>query len=196
MHHAPAHPGHATAGGFSTTGLLSALLITAIVFAAGAPNLGYSLARMRANTTIQEWLHTLQMARDLAIEHKSGVITLCGSTDGQRCSSDWSGNWLLFADRNNNRRHDGDEVLYQQGNRPAKGRLDWKASGGRPYVRFTREGYAMEFGTLTYCAPDGDPRLARRITVNLPGRPRLERDRDGDGIVEDADGKALDCTAR
>lgn len=179
--------------GFTLPETLTVLMIASILVAAGAPALTTGLGKARARHTIQAALHTVQHARTLAINHQSGVITLCGSIDGQTCHRDWSHGWLLFADNNDNRRHDSDETLYQQDTRVLHGELFWRGSAGRPYLRFTPLGYAMEFGSLTYCPKDPDPRHARQITINRPGRARLSRDRDGDGIHEDSYNKPLSC---
>ncbi|HEY9036563.1 MAG TPA: GspH/FimT family pseudopilin [Pseudomonadales bacterium] len=186
---------HSPQTGFTLTELLTALMIASILVATGAPALSASRDKARANHTTQNALHAIQHARTLAIHHQSGVITLCGSSDGHACSNDWSQGWILFADDNNNHRWDADEPLHQKDQHSLDGQLRWRGSAGRPYLRFTAVGYAMEFGSLTYCAPDHDPRHARQITINRPGRARLSRDRNGDGIHEDSYDKPLDCAS-
>lgn len=184
---------HSPHTGFTLTELLTVLMITSILIATGAPALSASLDKARANDVTQNALHAIQHARTLAIHHQSGIITLCGSADGRACSNDWSQGWILFADGNNNHRRDTDEQLYQQDDHSPEGQLRWRGSAGRPYLRFTALGYAMEFGSLTYCTPNRDPHYARQITINRPGRARLSRDRDRDGIHEDSYDKPLNC---
>ena len=179
--------------GFTLTELLSMLMIASIILVAGAPALSTGLDKAHAQYAMQSAFHTIQEARTLAINQQNGVITLCGSTDGHTCNKDWSHGWLLFADTNDNRRHDSDETLYRQETHDIEGSMHWSASGGRPYIRFTPLGYSMEFGALTYCPSTPNPHHARQITINRPGRARLSRDRDHDGIHEDTYNKPLNC---
>lgn len=185
--------GRATQAGFTLAESLSVLMITSIVLVAGIPAFQSGIGSMRSRHVIQDAFHTIQHARDLAIQHKSGTITLCGSMDGMHCHAHWGYGWILFADDNDNHRLDADEVLYRRHDKVLAGELVWRGSGGRPYVRFDPAGYAMEFGALTWCPDSGETRHARQVTLNRPGRARLSRDRDHDGIHEDMNMKPLVC---
>lgn len=181
-------------GGFTLNELLTVLVIVTIITTAGLPALSEGISGLRANNAVRDWFQTFQLARNLAVEYQDGTITLCGSPDGQRCSSDWGHGWMLFGDRNGNHRYESGEPLYRRDTQAdTHAHLQWRGSGNRPYLRFTRMGAAEDFGSLTYCANDGRTRHARQIILSMPGRPRIARDSNGDGIVEDSEGKPLHC---
>ena len=73
------------------------------------------------------------------------------------------------------------------------GEIRWRASGGRNYLRYRPDGGVGEYGNFTYCPRDADPRHARQLVLSATGRPRSSVDTNGDGIVEDRDGKPLAC---
>lgn len=180
--------------GYTLWELLITLAIAGILGGLALPSLQEALQRGQTRAVLQDWFHAIQYARTAALSHANQHITLCGSPDGKRCDRDWSQGWILFDDRNRNRQWDADETLHRSNDQPLKRhRLQWAASGNRPYLRFAPDGSAREFGSLTLCPLDGNNRHARIIIINMPGRPRLARDRDGDGIVEDSNGKSVQC---
>ena len=74
---------------------------------------------------------------------------------------------------------------------PAGYRVTWnrRALG----LTFRPDGSITQAGSLFVCAPDGDPRHARRIVINNQGRLYQERDRDGDGDFDGLDRREVDC---
>jgi type IV fimbrial biogenesis protein FimT len=54
---------------------------------------------------------------------------------------------------------------------------------------------AWQNGNFLYCAAGGAATEARMVIVNPQGRLRIARDRNGDGIVEDAAGRPVSCPA-
>lgn len=180
--------------GFSALEGLTILLIVSILIATGIPPLNATLDRSRARSDVATLLASLNLARTHAIA-KSTITTLCASNDGLSCGSDWSAGTLLFRDTNNNRQLDDKDQLIEVGQALEGGaRLSWRASGRRnQYIRFSRHGMAMEFGTFTYCPASRQAQSARMLILNRMGRVRLATDRNGDGLVENHDGATPSC---
>ena len=73
-------------------------------------------------------------------------------------------------------------------------RFYWRSFRNRSYLMIRPSGLTdWQNGNFLYCPESGDPRLARQIVINAQARVRHARDSDGDGIVEDARGRAVVC---
>lgn len=66
------------------------------------------------------------------------------------------------------------------------------ASFGRPYIRFTRSGEALDSGNLEVCSADQSVDYGRQAIVFRSGRIRLSSDSDGDGY-DDVGGTKIAC---
>jgi type IV fimbrial biogenesis protein FimT len=171
--------------GFTLIEMLAVLLIVGVVLGIGVPSMQDLMARTRADSAIFQLQAMLGLARQNAITMNRD-ITVCGTRDGKRCSAEWREQpALLFLDTNANRTLDGAERLILLSEATSRAGIRWRGSGGRPYLRYSAAGGVREFGHFIYCPDDGDLRFARQLVVNATGRPRLARDTDGDGIVDD-----------
>lgn len=179
--------------GFTLTELLIVLAIAVVVLGIGIPGLAAVADRHRAMNAMLELRALLNLARQTAMTRRIEV-TLCGSADDMRCANRWEGiPTLVFADDNTNRQLDAGETLLANSALTRSGRVRWRASGGRDYLRFRPDGSVREIGSFVYCPRDGDARHARALIVSFTGRTRGAEDRDGDGVVEDAVGAAVRC---
>lgn len=179
--------------GFTLIELLIVLAIAVVVLGIGIPGLAAVGDRHRALNAMLELRAVLNLARQTAMTRRIEV-TLCGSTDDMRCANRWTGiPTLVFADDNANRKLDAGEALLARSTLTRSGRIHWRASGGRDYLRFRPDGSVREIGSFVYCSPDGDARHTRALIVSFTGRTRSAVDRDGDGVVEDAGGSAIRC---
>ena len=120
-----------------------------------------------------------------------------GNPSQERCGrrNTWHNGALVFLDRNANGRFDGSDVLLRRIPRLGEGeRFYWRSFRNRSYLMIRPSGLTdWQNGNLLYCPASGDPRFARQIVINAQARVRHARDSDGDGIVEDAQGRAVDC---
>ena len=107
----------------------------------------------------------------------------------------WHNGALVFLDRNANGRFDGSDALLRRMPRLREGdRFYWRSFRNRSYLMIRPSGLTdWQNGNLLYCPESGDPRFARQIVINAQARVRHARDSDGDGIVEDAKGRAVEC---
>jgi type IV fimbrial biogenesis protein FimT len=181
--------------GYTLIEMLATLLILALLLGAAVPGAQDMVARNRANSAMMQLHALLGYARQGAITmHKE--ITLCGTSDGSSCASTWDAQpTLVFIDSNLNRRLDSGERLLLQSELTRAADIRWRASGSRNYLRYQSDGGLGEFGNFLYCPSNHDPHFARQLILSATGRPRHAQDSNGDGIVEDRNGLALDCAS-
>jgi len=177
------------------TSLLEALLvlsITALLVSGIAPALHDLLKHGRADAAQQQLHKAIYRTRSAAIYGKK-IVSFCPFAQGG-CGKNWNRGAMIFTDQNNNGKIDGnDQLLERIDLRSKQFTLSWRASARKSFLRFSPSGMARAFGRFTLCSESGDLRHARTIVVNRQGRLRQYYDRDGDGIVEDLDGRLPEC---
>jgi len=62
---------------------------------------------------------------------------------------------------------------------------------GKPYTVLRPDGQASFTGSMIYCPHNGEAKNVKRVTWNRVGRPYKGIDRNGDGLIEDTNGKPL-----
>ena len=180
--------------GVTLVELLAAMAVIAILFSYALPGLTHLLARNHAAITVNWLLTGIHFARHAAIV-KRVTVTLCPSADGQRCGGEWHEGMIAFTDRNQDAELGSRDRVLQVFRSPANGStIRWRSFRNRQYLQMTKDGLTnYQNGNFVYCSRDRDPRYARQVVINVAGRPRVSRDHDGDGIVEDVRGKQLKC---
>lgn len=128
------------------------------------------------------------LARSEAVKRGTRVI-VCPSLDGTVCTRQTTGTLLVYTDRN----RDGDP---DPGSQPIAREAvaePVSLSYNRPYLAFSPRGHAYGTnGTFSICLPD-DLASGAMLIISNTGRPRTALDYDGDGVVERAPGKPLQC---
>lgn len=149
--------------------------------------------RSAARTTIQMLATTLASARHAALTRHIPV-SLCGSSDGVSCNQQWQDGVLVFLDSTTSGAPaSASDILAFSPSTTRNGRITWRGFGTNR-MGFTARGLtSASNGTFTYCSSGNDPVYARQIILNRGGRARFSKDRDGDGIHEDASGNPLVC---
>lgn len=175
--------------------LLLVLAVLAMLAGLALPGLRQDLRDQVAATTLQELARSMALARSAAVTH-GRMATLCGSSDGNSCGGDWNSGHLVFLDADGNGRRDAaDELLLVRTTLPGHGSLLLRSFPNRQYVQYTAEGFSnRQNGSFTWCPLEQDARAARQLIFSQSGRVRFARDRNGDGVVEGSDGKAVACT--
>jgi type IV fimbrial biogenesis protein FimT len=170
--------------GFTLVEMLAVVLISGILLSIGLPAMQELSARTHADSTVFGLRAMLGLARQSAITLNHD-ITVCGTSDGKRCSAEWREQpALLFADTNANRELDPEDRLILQSDATRRAGVRWRGSGGRAYLRYRPDGGVREYGHFMYCPDGGDLRFGRQLVVSATGRPRLAQDTNGDGIVD------------
>lgn len=170
--------------GFSISEALAVTAIVAILAGFSLPGLGNMLERSRAAHQMMELNGLLQLARHHALNNHVEV-TLCGVDALGRCAAIWAGHpTRAFIDTDGDRNPGLGEALIVESQITSGGRIRWRASAGRTYLRIRADGSVKEFGSFTFCPPSGNPKNARQLYLAATGRPRPATDQDGDGIVD------------
>lgn len=179
------------AKGFTLLELMASLSLVILLMGFGIPGLSNLLEDTRAKSAMQSAMRTFNLARSTAVERQQ-IITLCGSNDGETCSRQWGKYLLVFRDEDDSRTAETEELIVRQelgfADSPFLTRLGW----GRSFTQIQRDGSVNLQGSIVYCRSES-PYAARRITWNMVGRPYMARDRDGDGLVDDTNGRAINC---
>lgn len=184
-----------TATGLSLIELLIVLgLIAFFTVKAATPGFANWRERRTADALMQELIGAIDMARAFAIA-ENVMVTFCRSNDGVHCQGGWADGSIIFTDFNADREINGaDRLVFRLEPMQLAGTLKFNSFQNRQYLQMTSRGFTnYQNGNFTFCPASKDPRLARQIIVSMTGRTRFARDRDGDGVVEDSQGKALVC---
>jgi len=179
--------------GFTLIEMLSVLVIAVTLIAVAVPSFSDTVNRQKANGEASDIISLLAVARSETIK-RSKFVTLCSSIDSAECGGDWQDGWILFVDEDSNGVRGDDELILRGGQTGQKFILTYRAFGSSSYLRFAPFGLMLaNNGTFKLCPEDGDARFARAVIISKLARTRLGRDRDGDGIAEDASGNPLGC---
>jgi type IV fimbrial biogenesis protein FimT len=182
------------ARGLTLVELMIAISILALLLAVAAPDMRSLVDRQRGESALSALAVAVQGARTSAI--RTGLtVTVCRSMDGLRCGGSWSQGYIVFSDRNRDRRLNQDDALLRTGRfLELGGTLAWRAFGNRQYLQIDSRGHILhQNGNFTFCPGSGQLAQARQLVISQTGRIRLAIDADGDGMVEDSSGKPLRC---
>lgn len=181
--------------GFTLIELLAALAVAALLLAFAVPSFRNLVARERGAAAMNQMLGAVAAARAEAITARR-VVTLCPGRSG-RClgRNQWHAGALIFHDADADGRIDAADRVTRALPALAEGdRVYWRSFRNRSYLQFHPRGFTRwQNGNFLYCPADADPARARMAIINAQGRIRRARDSDGDGVVEDASGRAVSC---
>lgn len=180
--------------GFSLLELLLTISIATILITVGLPSFSHLLKRHQSTLTANQLLGVLIYARQSAVD--TGItITVCPSADHTSCGSDWSKGLLVFRDDNRDGERNDDERLLRSFYPPdEEGTLRWSSFGSNRYLRFTPEGFTdNQNGSFIYCPKDKNNQYGRVIVVSRSGRARSAKDSNGNGVVENSQGRDMTC---
>ncbi len=178
--------------------LLAALAVAGVLLAWGGFEAARFVAGFRADAAVAQMQGAVRFARHAAVAHRS-TVTLCpgaGDTCGRR--NHWHLGALVFVDADGDGRRGAGETLLRRLPRLREGeRFYWRSFRNRSSLSMLSSGLTdWQNGNFLYCPSNGDARLARQLILNAQGRMRHARDGDGDGVREDASGRALACRRR
>ena len=177
---------------FSLLEFIIVLSVVGIVAGFAAPSFNKIIATSQVNALQAKLQSAIYLARSAAVSQKETIAFCPYAKSG--CSKNWSNGAMIFTDKNNNQLIDNDDILLETITLYSKNfNVDWRASAGRKFLRFSPSGMAKEFGRFTLCYKNNDLSLARSLVINRQGRLRAYRDRNHDGIVEDVNGRQADC---
>lgn len=177
--------------GFTLFELMIAIAIIGILLGFGVPGTSHIFAKSSADANAHTVWRTLAKTREVAVIGGKRA-TFCGMDSTGNCVRDQIKTLTIFIDQNRNRKLDNSETLVHTADLKFNGRIKLRASNQR-FIVYNPTGYVRQPGSIMLCHNSRDPTYTRRVGVNRGGRPYLARDRNGDGIIEAADGSPIDC---
>ncbi|MGB0514294.1 MAG: GspH/FimT family pseudopilin [Wenzhouxiangellaceae bacterium] len=163
--------GYRVQNGFTLIELMLVVAVAAVIASLALPSLDRFADRNRIESTANELVAHINLARLEAVMHRR-VVVVCPSTDGQRCSggNQWHHGWIVFRDDDRNDVADRVEDLLRVG--PVRKRL-WMDSAGRKRIRYQPDGTAGGSNLSIKLCDLEHADLAHAVIVSNPGRPRV-----------------------
>lgn len=195
MHHVKRYSTSISLAGFTLMELLVWFGISMACINLALPGLQRLLHRSQATAQITWLVTAVHYTRHAAIQHRA-TVTLCPSkVAGKGCNGQWHEGLLVFIDRNRDGRfNQKDQVLSRQPALNTAGTIRWRSFRNRPYLQMTEAGHTnYQNGNFIYCSNTGDPRLARRIVINVQGRARLYHSKHRSSASQPGRQKAAGC---
>lgn len=154
--------------GFNLIELMATVTIASILMSIGLPTFKSIQLQIRAKSNISTIQHSLQFARNMAINYGTRV-TVCPLVDG-KCDTNWQAGYTIFLDTGiSNQLDAGDTILKQI----SPFHSDDIVQYNRKAVRFLPDGLASGTnGTLTYCPETHTSPYSKAVIVNQAGRVR------------------------
>lgn len=162
--------------GFSLVELTVVLAVALVLLAAGAPSLAELIRSQRISTVTAELFDAIELTRAQAMARGEVVEIMPADAGG----TDWTQGWIVFIDRDGDRKAGaGDDIISVHG--PLRGGMasgfNFTSPAPPYYIAYNGAGHscsdtntaAARLGTLSLF----DGRFARRIKINMLGRPRI-----------------------
>jgi type IV fimbrial biogenesis protein FimT len=165
--------------------LLCTISIVAILSVVAVPQLGQMQRAAARRVAVNDFLHTLFLARYKSIL-LNDVVSVCRSHDGATCDNkegNWQDGWIVFqnTDRDQPADRDVNEEIFYRHDRWQGGTI----TSNRASFSFRPSSQSDVNGTMVFCQLHGTPSDARAIIISHTGRPRIS--------TRDANNQELQC---
>ena len=160
--------------GFTLVEALTVLAVASIGLALGVPSYKSFMERQRASTAMHLLTAHMASARSTAISYRiPTVVCPSDSAGGCRTDGDWSQGWLMFFDKDGNRKPDLREDILRDENAPIHPSLRILSSAGRSQLRYLPDGRSAGSNLTVRLCREGV--LLGSVIVNNVGRIRSEK---------------------
>lgn len=176
--------------GLTLIDLFIAITLAALLLGLGVPNFRHFSVKQKVDTDVRQIFRHLQKTRELAVFSGREMI-FCGVNAEQQCVSDDIRRFVIFFDENANLRVDEEETVESELVVNYPGKVHARV-GQTNYFRYFSNGETRPSGSVFLCPHNNDPKLIRRVSTNLSGRPYIARPRPN-GIVAKVDRSPVDC---
>ncbi|MDM7859747.1 GspH/FimT family pseudopilin [Alteromonas sp. ASW11-36] len=170
--------------------MMITVAIVAIVLTTVAPSIQSILVQNRIIGEINELSGIIQFARHSAIDEQTNTV-VCPTEDYTNCTNNWDNAKMVFMDLDANGMRGANEVLLVASSVINRVNDMTGPAGG---FAFLPSGAASANATILLCHQNNNNEYARALTISLQGRVKMSADNNNDGIHEDTNGTALDCS--
>ncbi|MFC3195437.1 GspH/FimT family pseudopilin [Marinicella sediminis] len=160
-------------GGFTVIDLIVTLLISTLLLSWGYPSFREFRNNQLLTQSINQFSAAVNFARSQSIIRAEHIV-ICPSTSFQHCEAtgQWHQGYLVFADLNQDRQHNDQDVLLLAGE-PLSSGIMAMSSRFRSAIRFTRSGFSPGTNlSIRFCDERGAEH-GKALVVSQVGRPRI-----------------------
>ena len=171
---------HRTLGlGFSLLELLLVLGLVGVLASLAVPSMGALLLKRSVHSQAEALVADLRLARSEAVK-RAHTVVMCSSVDGLACSASaaWREGWIVFADRDGDRRLDASEDLIrvQQRLTGLSSVASINPQNDNAYFVYQPTGLAKAAAQTLIFTPQGSAVAPRVVCISNQGRPTLRPD--------------------
>lgn len=174
------HKRAAASSGFTLLELMIALTIIGVLLAIAAPSFREAMMNVRISAQTNDLMADLALARSEAVK-RNQTVYLCTSRDQLTCNGDsWAQGWIVAVDANGDNLWDSTEVAIKarpaaEGNNTIVS-VGHSVSGSALMIPYRASGAAGNVARrFVICDSRTTGTTGRRISINITGRPQLER---------------------
>ncbi|TVP52241.1 MAG: prepilin-type N-terminal cleavage/methylation domain-containing protein [Halomonadaceae bacterium] len=183
---------HACQQGITLLELMVSLVVLVVLMGFAGPSLQGLQENMERRVILLGVYQATLLAKQEAVRRNSSV-TLCPLDTNNSCHGDWNQPVAVFLDPENQRQLLEDSYLLRVLPAPRRGSRRIGV-GNRGFFHYGPMGIGRHTpGHVLYCPASGNPLRAGQIIINMTGKARFARDLNGDGRVQDAQGRPMVC---
>ena len=168
-------------GGFTLVELMIVLAVVSLLLGLGVPGFQRLLEATRIRTQVQQLMSDIVLTRSEAIKRNVQVV-MCPSPSYLRttpeCSGVYADGWLIFEDRDRDRRLDGGEEVIRTANSLPEGLTLTNRAATRhasELIVYRPDGTSGRNRTLMICSSERPDIPSWSVVMNIIGRPRMAR---------------------
>ena len=153
--------------GFTLIELTIVLAIIGILSGYALPSFYEFKLKMQLESERNRLTGSLLFARSYAILHQTFII-VCPSISGQDCDnqSNWHQGWIIFFDKNKNRKLDSEDVLIRHEDAMPT-QISAISSSHRSKIRYNNVGFSPGTNlSINFCDPRGEEKAIALIVSN------------------------------